>query len=109
MAAYYPPHLEDFARLRLPRILERVVFVRLATWGTLLIETSLGTLVWIRELRYPVLFAGVLLHLGLELLLNLQRFGWTMLATFILFVPPDDMRWIVGTIVTVDGVRPGRC
>lgn len=87
-AAYFPTQVESFSRIRLPAVLINRFWIALATYGTLLAESSLGGLVWIHEFRKPVLFAGVALHLILELFLNLQFFGWTMIVSFLLFVDP---------------------
>ncbi len=59
------------------------------------IEMGLGTLIWIRELRYPALLCSLALHMCIELLLRLQLFGWSMRVSLVLFVEPRDLeRWI---------------
>jgi hypothetical protein len=94
-AAYYPTQLDVFRRFPVPPIVLSRFFTALVTWSTLLIETALGTLVWFREGRYPVLLTGCVLHLLLEYSLNLQLFGWTMLATYLLFIDPQDaVAWL---------------
>lgn len=90
-AAYYPPHVPNFTRLPLPRWASSLAVVRGATWGTLFVELALGTWVWLEDLRYPVLAAGVGFHLLLELLINLQLFGWTMISSLVLFVDAGDL------------------
>jgi len=90
-AAYYATQLTSYRRFTLPHCLRSVHVARIATWMALLIESSLGSLVWISELRYPTLAAGVLMHLGFELWLNVQLFGWTMMVCLILFVEPIDL------------------
>ena len=90
-AVYYVLQAESLARLRIPQFLPHPTLIRLATWGTIAIEFALGTLVWIGELRYPVLFFGVLFHLCIELNLNLQLFGPVMIISLFLFVPPADL------------------
>jgi hypothetical protein len=85
-AAYYATQLTSYRRCTLPACLQNIHCAKIATWLTLLIESSLGTLVWIDELRYPTIVAGVMMHLGLEIWLNVQLFGWTMMVCLILFV-----------------------
>ena len=46
----------------------------------------------LRDLRYPVLLAGVMLHLGLEYSMNIQLFQWVMLTALVLFIDPRDFR-----------------
>lgn len=62
------------------------LFIKIATWGTLVVESSLGSIIWIEECRFWVVLAGVLLHLQLEYIMNLQLFGWTMIACLLLFL-----------------------
>lgn len=94
-AAYYPTQVTSFSRMRLPPVLINRFWIGLATYGTLIVELALGVLVWVEPLRRPVLLAGVAMHLVLELFLNLQLFGWTMIVSFLLFVDPNTVReWI---------------
>ena len=96
-AAWYPMQCEHYRRFPLPRRLLSLPCLKLATWGTLLIEFSLGTLIWVRELRPWVVAGGVLLHLMLEWVINVQLFGWTMVACLCLFLPPEQLaRWLPG-------------
>lgn len=90
-AAYYPTQVLEFRRFTLPACFNNSFFIKLATWGTLFTEFALGPLVWVRELRYPVVLCGALLHLTLEVLMNLQLFGWIMLSCLVLFIYPEDL------------------
>jgi uncharacterized membrane protein YphA (DoxX/SURF4 family) len=97
-AVYYVQHLEQFYRFPLPSFLHSLPMVKLETWFTLAVEFSLGTLVWIKELRYPILLAGLMLHMGLEYSMNVPMFQWIALAMYVTFVDPADLarawRWI---------------
>ena len=66
-------------------------WIRLATWGTILIELGLGTAIWVKEFRFAILLCGLAFHLVLEYFLNLQLFGWTMMCCLLLFVSPTDL------------------
>jgi hypothetical protein len=68
------------------------------TWGTMAIECALGPFVWIRELRLPVLAAGVALHLGMELFMNLYLFNVTMLVCLTLFIDPFDTQRLLRSV-----------
>jgi hypothetical protein len=72
--------------------------VRIATWGTLAVEAMVGSLIWITELRYPLLCSGLLMHLILETILNLQFFGWTMMAALLLFLLPEDAEYLLRAV-----------
>ena len=77
-------------------LLSRPVVMSL-TYGTLVLELSLGTLIWIRELRHPLVVLGILLHLGLDYALNLQLFGCLMVICLLLFVDPVVVLSILGS------------
>ncbi len=96
VAAYYPTQLESFQRLKLPRKMCNLLWIRCATWGTLAVQLAFASLVWFEETRYPALLAGIVLHLTFEFFLNLQLFSWTMIASYIVFVPVADMEWLFG-------------
>jgi hypothetical protein len=90
-AVYYAVTAGAFRRRRLPTWLPSRLASRLATEGTLVLELALATLVWAKPLRYAVLAAGVAWHLALEVFLNLQLFGATMIVSLVLFVEPQAL------------------
>jgi len=85
-ALYYVYRLDDFHRFPMPGFLNTMALIKLQTWFTLAAEFSLGALVWIKELRYPVLLMGVLLHLSLEYSINAPMFQWTILSLYLTFL-----------------------
>jgi len=90
-AVYYLTRLVEFERFPLPSLFDRLWAIRAMTWGALLIEASLATLIWVPRLRYPVLVAGACLHLGVEYAMNVPLFEWLMLAGLTTFIPPADV------------------
>ena len=88
-AAWYPVWVDTYLRHRPPRWMLSPFFIRIATWGTLLAELALGTLIWIHELRPYVVVAGIVMHAVFEMVMNLQLFGWIMIAGLLLFLPPE--------------------
>lgn len=90
-AVYYVQHLEQFYRFPLPSFLHSLPMAKVETWFTLAVEFSLGTLVWIKELRYWILLAGLLLHLGLEYSMNVPMFQWIALALYVTFIDAADL------------------
>jgi hypothetical protein len=99
-AMYYVMENHTYRRFPLGKILLSTPFVQLLTWGALVIEFSLGALIWIQDLRYAMIFMGCLLHLTIEYILNVHLFGWYMMASLLLFVNPDDMRGLVHLFFT---------
>ena len=90
-AVYYTSRIAEFWRFPVPYVFEHVWTIKLWTWATLLIELALGTLVWIKELRYWVLLAGMLLHLGIDYSMNIPLFAFIMIGAYITFVEPEDI------------------
>lgn len=89
-AIYYAMRLNGFRRFPVP-FAGNMVVTRLMSWATLAIEFSAGTLVWIRRIRYPVLLAAFLLHMGIEYSMNLPIFEWIMVSTYVTFIYPEDL------------------
>jgi hypothetical protein len=64
-AAYYPTQVQEYRRFPLPRALAGAFWIRLGTWGTILIELGLGTAIWVQEFR-SVISQRSAFHLVLE-------------------------------------------
>jgi len=99
-ALYYVWHLDQFRRFPVPAFLQQMAAVRIESWLTMAIEFALGVFVWFKELRYPVLLLGLLLHLGIEYSMNVPLFEWALLSAYVLFVDPADLQraiqWVRG-------------
>jgi hypothetical protein len=92
-AVYYAVEVPKFRRYRLPRWARTLTGARLLTWTTLAVELALGSIVWIRECRLPVVLAGLAMHAGMEVFMNLHLFGAVMAACLLLFLDPAAARW----------------
>lgn len=88
-AAYFPLHLPDTARFPVP-FSNDLWFIHLLTWGTLVVEVSLWTLVWFPRLRLWVLAAGVGLHAGIEYSLNIPLFSALMIVSYSVYLTARD-------------------
>jgi len=93
-ALFYIYHLDEFRRFPLPSWFFRPTVLKLGTWSALLLECSLGVLIWVRKLRYYVLGLGLLFHLWLDYSLNIPLFQWDILSAYVLFVDADDLSHI---------------
>lgn len=91
IACYYSLRLEDLERFPLPKFIDNPLVMKFLTWSTMAIEFSLGTLIWIKEFRYWVILTGLVFHMCIEWTLNLPMFEWIFMATYILFVPSEDL------------------
>jgi Vitamin K-dependent gamma-carboxylase len=103
-ALYYVYHLDEIQRFPLPQWLLSPTILKLGTWSALGMEFSLGVLIWIKKLRYPILTLGLLFHLYLEYSLNVPMFQWDVLAAYVLFIDPADLdrgwNWIRDRVAT---------
>ncbi len=90
-AVFYATHLAEYVRLPIPFLLDNEFTIRLLTWGAMATEFALWALIWIKEFRYPVLLAGVALHLGIEWTMNIPLFELITMATYIVFLQPQHV------------------
>ncbi|MBU6154037.1 MAG: HTTM domain-containing protein [Bdellovibrionales bacterium] len=99
-ATYYTSRLWDFERFPVPYVFDHLWSIRATTWSSLIIEFSLGTLIWVKAFRIPVIVSGVLLHLGIEYSMNIPLFEWIMIALLIAMLEPRQGRalaqWLLG-------------
>jgi Vitamin K-dependent gamma-carboxylase len=90
-ALYYVTHLHEIQRFPLPGWMQNSIVLTLGSWFTLVLEFSLGVLIWFKRFRYPLLLLGILFHLSLEYAFNLPMFEWDVLTAYVLFINPDDL------------------
>lgn len=70
-------------------------FMKPLTWGTLAFECAFPLLIWFRPIRPWLLLAGVAFHVGIDVLMQVPLFSWTMICAYIVFVPDERVeRWM---------------
>jgi hypothetical protein len=84
-------HTMGFRRLSAPLIIESPSIAAMLAYGTMAAEAAIPIGLWVRELRYPAIIGGLMLHLSFELFLNVHLFGLTMCVGLMAFVPPQDL------------------
>lgn len=94
-AVYYATRLESMTNSTIPMILDSVQFLKLATWGTLLVELALGTLVWFKEFRKPVIIIGILFHISIEYVMSIPFFELYMMSLFVNFFTPEEHKHFI--------------
>ncbi len=94
-AVYYATRLESMTNFPMPFVLDSILFIKLATWGALVLEFALGTLVWIKEFRKPVIFAGLFFHLGIEYMMSIPFFEIIMMALILNYFTPEELKAFV--------------
>lgn len=90
-AVYYASRYDDIIRFPVPFLLDDLNMIKLLTWGTLLVELALCTIIWWRPVRYYVLLIGLSLHLGIEYTMNLPMFEWLFISSYFLFIYPEHL------------------
>jgi Vitamin K-dependent gamma-carboxylase len=85
-ALSYVYHLFELQRFPIPDWVLLPGVLKLETWFALVVEFSLGTLIWIKPLRKAILIIGLLFHLFLEYSLNIPMFQWDILTAYLLFI-----------------------
>jgi hypothetical protein len=90
-ALFYIYHLDELRRFPVPSWFLHPMVLKLGTWSALVLEFSLGVLIWVKELRYFLLGLGLMFHLWLDYSLNIPLFQWDILTAYILFVDAKDL------------------
>lgn len=90
-ATFYAAQLGEFKRFPTPAFMNEQPFVMITTYGTLIAEFALGTLVFFRPLRKYVLVAGILMHAQIEYSMNIPLFSFLMISTYICFYDGDEI------------------
>lgn len=91
-ALYYVTHLPELRRFPIPAWIQQPLILKLGSWFTLIFECLMGTLIWIKPFRYPLLILGVFFHLSLEYATNIPMFQWDILAAYVLFLDDRVLR-----------------
>jgi hypothetical protein len=91
-AVYYVMSVAQFQKWRSGGFFVPLILSKIATWGTLVIEAASATLIWTARFRYIVIAAAVLLHLAMDLTLNIPFFEWLMIGTLVLFSEGPEVR-----------------
>jgi len=82
--------IEDLQRFVAPEwLFDQSVLLNLFTWGALAFEATFIMLIWPTRLRLPVLAAGVLFHLGIEVFLDIGFFSLAIFLAYLAFLPTE--------------------
>jgi hypothetical protein len=104
-AVSYALRVGDLMRFGIPSAITNSLFVsNLLTFGTIFTEACIGILVWNRRARPWVLLAGVALHLGIELTLDVGFFSLAMFVLYLSFVSPSASETVVRAVATRLGI-----
>lgn len=97
-AIYYVTHLSGLRNYPITYLSDHQWACCLLAWGMLAVEFAMFTLVWIKQLRYWVLLAGAILHLGMDWSLYIPVFQYVMIALYVNYIDGKDvdrtLHWI---------------
>jgi hypothetical protein len=97
-ALHYVMHNTELGHFDLSALAQYRLLVNAMTHGALIIEFALPFLLWFRPTRRWAALAGVSLHVGIQVLVNIPVFGELMTACYLLFLEPDELdallRWL---------------
>lgn len=93
-AIHYVLRQQEFLRFPVAWVADNLWICQSLTWGTLVVEGAMWSLVWFKETRYYVLVSALMLHLGIEYTMNLPIFESLMIASLVVFVPAEDLKSI---------------
>jgi len=84
--------LQDLQRVgQFDLLVDNIWMVAVLTWGTLVVELMLGTMLWYKPLRPLLIVLGVLLHFSIDGLMLVGFFGLTMVAGLMTFLDADKI------------------
>ncbi|MFY9234914.1 MAG: HTTM domain-containing protein [Fimbriimonadaceae bacterium] len=91
-ATYYIHQLTEFNRFPVPQFMDRQPFVALETYGTLLTELALATLVFYRPFRKWVLLSGLAMHGYIEYRFNIPMFAFVTTSAYLCFYDGEEVK-----------------
>jgi hypothetical protein len=98
-AVSYALRLEDMQRLPPPHwVTTNALIMNAATWGAMAVELAVGVLVWNRRCRPWVLAAGVALHLGIDINIEVGIFSYAMFVLYLAWISPETVHRLPGTV-----------
>ncbi len=97
-AVYYATRLENFYNYPAGFLLDSKIVLMLMTWGTLITELALGTLIWFKEFRKPLIIIGIIFHIGIDYTMSIPFFEYVMIALLLLYLTPAEVRHFVNKI-----------
>lgn len=99
-AVSYVLRIEDMTRIPLPQwLVTNALATNAMTWSVIAIELAVGILVWFPRFRPWVLSAGIVMHLLIDLTIQIGIFSYAMFVLYLAWVPvewirtlPDNLR-----------------
>lgn len=90
-ATWYTARLAEMQRFPVPQFLTQEPMIRITTYGTLLVELALATLVFAKDFRKWVLIAGIAMHGYIEYSMNIPLFAFAMCSLYVTFYDGEEI------------------
>ena len=90
-ATWYPNRLAEFERFWIPEFMRQYPMVTITTYGTLVVEFAMVSLVFYRPYRRWVLLLAAGMHLYIEYSMNIPLFSWLMIIQYICFYDGEEV------------------
>ncbi|HEX2420990.1 MAG TPA: HTTM domain-containing protein, partial [Acidimicrobiia bacterium] len=97
-ALWYALNLDDLARFDVPQVLVTPPLGTVFTLLAVLTEAFVGLGVWWRRTRAPALLAGIALHAGIALVMEIGFFSLVMVASYVAFVPSSAIEVVLNRL-----------
>ncbi len=98
-AVSYVLRIEDMKRIPLPEwFVTNALAMNAMTWSVLVIELTVGILVWFPRFRPWVLSAGIVMHLTIDLTLQIGIFSYAIFVLYLAWVPAETVRNLPETV-----------
>jgi hypothetical protein len=78
-----------------PIEVESRAVIAVMTYGTLAFEIAFPLLVGWKPARRPLLLAGVVFHLGIEITMRIPTFSFLMMISYLAFLSDAEARWLL--------------
>lgn len=89
-ASWYPTQLTEFDKLPFPAFFDTQPFVMMTTYGTLIVELALATLIFSKAWRKYVIIGGIMLHGIIEWRFNIPLFAFLSMSGYLLFYGGEE-------------------
>lgn len=94
-ALYYALNYLELRRFDFTFLFPNLLTIKIASWSVLAVEYAGATLIWIRKIRYFIVFGLFCLHFGINLSMQFPVFQYVMMASLINFIDPRHIEMLV--------------
>ncbi|MDT5093393.1 MAG: hypothetical protein QOH60_2756 [Mycobacterium sp.] len=99
-AVSYALRIEDMQRVPLPHwFVTNALAMNAMTWGAMAIELAVGILVWWPRCRPWVLSAGVLMHVMIDVHIQIGIFSYAIFVMYLAWISPETVKHLPDKLI----------